>query len=599
MANEQLTLDFFDDLPEKPDAEQIARITLKHWREHLKKVGLLESQITKFIDAAVKEAARLGKRIKPEDIGRAFEKTPTLRKALDSTMQKLAEDLTATIEQGSKEAWLRSNNTGNAIIAQMAAGNAALAALLQAQQTKPQNDRALLAFQKREEAGMNLSERVWKIVEATKRDMERAVEVALAEGTPASKLGQRVHQLLQEPNRLYRRVRDKDGNLRLSQAAQQYKPGRGVYRSSYKNAMRLARTEVNMAYHTADNERWAKSWWVRGIRIWLSNNHTVKDSKGHPQPLVDICDELMGDYPADFKFTGWHPQCRCIATALTCSYADIREYYRRKRAEEDMSNYTPPGIIKEPPAAFKNWLADNSDRLTSAAERGVTPYFIKDNAKYAGSGKKVMPPASSQTPPINDTLSKVSEVGFYDEYGGSLAANSQSGRTLQGYVASLMGRNGKPTVVSENEFKQIFHNSDDNIIIYRGFRKNETENINNYKYGRTYDGNGGMGEGQYFATTKLADFSENGEFIEAIINTKRAKIGDYASLESQWLDERKEFKSRPRPKNADRDDYNLQKEIFEDFGRWATLRGYDAYTTPDDRFKEYVVLNRAILIVKK
>lgn len=382
MANEQLTLDFFDDLPEKPDTEQIARITLKHWREHLKKVGLLESQITKLLDEAVKEAARLGKRIKPEDIGRAFSKNPSLRKNLDSVMLTLAEDITATIEQGSKDAWLRSNTAGNAVVNQMALNNAALAALLQSQQNKAQNDRALIAFQKRETAGMNLSQRVWKLVESAQRDMERAVEVALAEGTPATKLSQRIRELLQEPHRLYRRVRDKDGNLRLSQAAQQYKPGRGVYRSSYKNAMRLARTEVNMAYHAADNERWQHSWWVRGIRIWLSNNHTIKDSKGHTMPLVDICDELMGDYPADFKFTGWHPQCRCIATALTCSYADIREYYRRKRAGEDMTGYTPPGTIKEPPAAFKNWLSVNADRLAGAAERGTTPYFIRDNVKY-------------------------------------------------------------------------------------------------------------------------------------------------------------------------------------------------------------------------
>lgn len=390
MANQQLTLDSFDDLPEKPDTEQIAKISLANWRKHLKAVGLLESQITKLIDAAVKEAARLGKRISPADIGRAFSKNPTLRNALDTAMRQLADDLTATIEQGNKEAWLRSNTTGNAIILQMAAGNAALATLLQSQQTKPQNDRALLAFQKREVAGMNLSQRVWKLVEATQRDMERAVEVALAEGTPAAKLSQRVRQLLQEPNRLYRRVRDKDGNLRLSQAAQQYKPGRGVYRSSYKNAMRLARTEVNMAYHSADSERWKNSWWVRGIRIWLSNNHTVKDSKGHPQPLVDICDELKGDYPADFKFSGWHPQCRCVATALTCSYADIRDYCRRKQAGEDMTGYTPPGTIAEPPAAFKNWLADNSDRLAGAAERGTTPYFVRDNAKYT------QPQATSQ-----------------------------------------------------------------------------------------------------------------------------------------------------------------------------------------------------------
>lgn len=207
----------------------------------------------------------------------------------------------------------------------------------------------------------------------------------------------RVRQLLNEPHRLYRRVRDKDGNLKLSQAAQAYHPGRGVYRSSYKNAMRVARTEVNMAYQASDSERWTNSWWVKGIRICLSNNHTTLDSKGQPTPLVDICDDISGDYPPDFKFTGWHPQCRCYATAITCDYADIREYYRRKRAGEDMTGYTPPGAIKEPPAQFKRWLADNSDRLDRAAERGTTPYFINNNRKYTDPNWK---PAPKKKTPI-------------------------------------------------------------------------------------------------------------------------------------------------------------------------------------------------------
>ena len=27
---------------------------------------------------------------------------------------------------------------------------------------------------------------------------------------------------------------------------------------------------------------------------------------------VDICDHMKGEYPKDFKFTGWHPNCRCV-----------------------------------------------------------------------------------------------------------------------------------------------------------------------------------------------------------------------------------------------------------------------------------------------
>lgn len=391
-------LGLFDDLPEEAPQEQIAKISLRSWRTHLASIRTLDKRIEKLIDEAVKQALAQGRKLTSADIGRVFQRHPELRAALDKTMQQLNDDLTATIEHGSKDAWLRANTAADAVVAAMANNNAQLAALLNAETNMPQNDRALRAFQQREMQGLRLSDRVWRATEGMKLDMERAIEVALAEGVPAQKLSQRVRELLKEPHRLYRRVRDKDGNLRLSQAAQKYHPGTGVYRSSYKNAMRVARTEVNMAYQASDSERWTRSWWVKGIRVSLSNNHTCLDSKGRPAPLVDICDELAGDYPADFKFTGWHPQCRCFATAITCEYSDIRDYYSRKRAGEDMTGYTPPGTITEPPEQFKRWMADNSDRLTGAAQRGTTPYFIANNAKYTDPNWKPSKATASADP---------------------------------------------------------------------------------------------------------------------------------------------------------------------------------------------------------
>ncbi|EJW89679.1 hypothetical protein EVA_22214, partial [gut metagenome] len=74
--------------------------------------------------------------------------------------------------------------------------------------------------------------------------------------------------------------------------AAQFHPGRGVYRSSYMNARRLAATETNIAYRTADHLRWQDFDFVVGIRIVLSNNHTCLGSDGKPHKFTDICDEL-------------------------------------------------------------------------------------------------------------------------------------------------------------------------------------------------------------------------------------------------------------------------------------------------------------------
>lgn len=135
--------------------------------------------------------------------------------------------------------------------------------------------------------------------------------------------------------------------------------------------------------------------------------------------------------------------------------------------------------------------------------------------------------------------------------------------------------------------------------MYRGFRNNEDANIEAYKNGKAYDGTGGKGEGQYFATKKLSQFSATGKYIEGILDTKKSKIGNYEKLESTWLKERKEFRSKPRPSNVNRDDHNMRKEAYDDFGRWATMKGYDAYTTSEYGGSEYVILNRRALKVKK
>jgi hypothetical protein len=167
---------------------------------------------------------------------------------------------------------------------------------------------------------------------------------------------------------LFRRVRDKEGNLHLSERAKNYHPGQGVYRSSYKNAMRLSRTEINMAYHTADYETWKDNKLVLGYEIILSNNH-----------IPDICDELAGKYPTDFKFVGWHPQCRCVAVPITPSKEEFLTYAKKKLDGEDVSDYEFEPVEFDGPAKLENWAEENRERAKNWANM---PYFVTDNPKY-------------------------------------------------------------------------------------------------------------------------------------------------------------------------------------------------------------------------
>ena len=106
------------------------------------------------------------------------------------------------------------------------------------------------------------------------------LDLGIRSGKSAAAMTRDLRQYLQHPDKLFRRVRDEHGLLKLSQAAKDFHPGRGVYRSSYMNARRLAATETNIAYRTADHLRWQKMDFVVGIEIVLSNNHTIRLQPG-------------------------------------------------------------------------------------------------------------------------------------------------------------------------------------------------------------------------------------------------------------------------------------------------------------------------------
>ena len=145
--------------------------------------------------------------------------------------------------------------------------------------------------------------------------------------------------------------------------------GQGVYRSSYKNARRLAATETNIAYRTSDHECWRQL------------------------DFVDICDRLSaeygstntsgkGCYPKDFKFTGWHPHCRCHAESILKTDEEIAEDNRRiLEGEEPMDYKQSEKYVKDVPKEFEEWVKANDERITKA---NSVPYFLSDNPKYTG-----------------------------------------------------------------------------------------------------------------------------------------------------------------------------------------------------------------------
>ena len=296
-----------------------------------------------------------------------FEDFPALKKEMEALMQDLGSSLQANIEDGDQESWTLSNTKNDAMVDSII-GKKKLPAKTVKAWKHPHMD-ALNAFIARKEAGMNLSRRVWNLTQQFKSEMELALELGMGEGKSAAALSRDVRKYLVEPNKLFRRVRDKSGALRLSKAAAAYHPGQGVYRSSYKNALRMTATENNIAYRTADHNRWEALPFVIGIEIHISNNH----------PTEDICDLFDGKrFPKDFKFTGWHPWCRCYAVSVLASQEEMDAYTTAIMNGEDVSHWKFTGQVEKMPKEFNKWMKDNQARIENATSK---PYFIKDNFK--------------------------------------------------------------------------------------------------------------------------------------------------------------------------------------------------------------------------
>jgi hypothetical protein len=353
----------------------------KYEKQHQRNLSAYERQVSAIFNQAIKEATLIGVSIEDlaDDEILSFDKLPKTKKAVSKMLNTLASNLTVCIVNGVQSSWTLANSREDELCNQVFGDVKDLLTDAQHKRYYSNNGDALQAFLDRKEAGLKLSERVWKYADEFKEEIEMGLDLGIRDGVAANKMQKDLQQYLQHPDMLFRRVRDKYDNLQLSKRAKAYHPGAGVYRSSYKNARRLTVTETNMAYRTADYLRWQQMDFVVGIRVVKSNNH----------PDTDICDELSaplgstavegpGCYPKDFKFVGWHPHCRCHSESILKTEEELMAGNRRIMNGDEPSAESV-NTVKDTPEAFNKWVKNNKERIESAK---TLPYFIRDNEKY-------------------------------------------------------------------------------------------------------------------------------------------------------------------------------------------------------------------------
>ena len=338
-----------------------------------------------------------GKPFSFADYGYSEEVTPILRDMYSRVYQ--------VIRGGVEKEWLASNENNDALVKSVF-GEQSIKDNHFARFFK-RNKEAMDAFfaRKSGDGGLNLSQKVWRYTGMFRDELENTLDLAIGEGVPANRLAAQIKKYLQDPDKFYRcfrikvgedengqpiygrkwkrRVWDKEANSYkwVDDSPKHFHPGRGVYRSSARNAQRLARTETNIAYRTADFERWAQLDFVVGIEIKLSNNH----------PVSDICDDLKGVYPKTFRWKGWHPNCRCYQVPVLAKQEELDEMLDKILDGDNPATVECEEKVKELPSQFTGWMQDNEQRIKDATEKGTLPYFLRDNEKviYPPTAKEI------------------------------------------------------------------------------------------------------------------------------------------------------------------------------------------------------------------
>lgn len=300
----------------------------------------------------------------------AFSDYPRIASYVKQVMTKLASNVQAVISKGSRREWLFACRKNDEFIKSIM--DTAKLTKKRLEKMQDRNLDALKSFQTRKVEGLDLSQRVWKYTDQYRAQLELGLDVGLGEGRSAQQLARDVKQNLKYPDKLFRRVRDKRGNLQLSKAAKAFHPGTGVYRSSVKNAQRLTRSEINMAYRESDYLRWQQLDFVVGFDVHRSNHE--------PLCKCDLCAQLVGRYPKTFKFKGWHPQCMCYATPVLMDddMFDANELGDLKAALRGTSyrHLEAKNAVTDVPDNFKEWVESHKEQQQGWKS---VPYFIRDN----------------------------------------------------------------------------------------------------------------------------------------------------------------------------------------------------------------------------
>lgn len=152
------------------------------------------------------------------------------------------------------------------------------------------NQAAVAALVRTKYGGITFSRRVWDVTWPVERQIRNQINLAAITGASADKVSRRIRSYLGLPDTF------------RGMAFKEFHPGAGVYKSAYKNALRLSATEINRGYVEGVLRYGKTKTWIKGY-IW-------RTASGAPCP--DCTDEEGRFFPKDEPpIIPLHPFCMC------------------------------------------------------------------------------------------------------------------------------------------------------------------------------------------------------------------------------------------------------------------------------------------------
>lgn len=329
------------------------KLKLPNQKKAYKDLGKRLDRYTKKILAIytilAKEASKIATSTDFDGDGEfSFDDYPRTEKKVNALLDYYSNNMQTLVYNGISDEWKNSNTLQDLLAKRVIGTFTRKISDAKKKAFFEHNNAAKKAFVERKKGGLNLSERIWNQKDDVKEALEKTLSVGIEKGMSAVNLSKKVSKYLNDYPSLAKDYKKKYGKAITIQNCE--------YRS-----VCLARNEINMAYRSAEQERWARMDYIKSKKIKPSGSH----------PKRDMCDELEGIYPLEFDWNGWHVNCMCYAIPVIMT-------------EDEYWSLGPKQKVSEVPKQFNDYITKNESRILSYKS---TPFFLVNNEQYITSGK--------------------------------------------------------------------------------------------------------------------------------------------------------------------------------------------------------------------